>query len=593
MADITREIEITAALSSDYQAAFKSASNIARDTASELAKLSKRESDLAKMTEIASKSARASAAGDAKSVAVLQKEYDKLARKLGLADRSAEGLSAELARVGAQRRQIEALNRSAARSAELGRLARQIGDYTQASQRIRDPAILAALERAQRRFRELGGVIPRQRETREASGFFSALRDGAMQAPGPLGDLFRSVSSVGGGLLKAGGAATVAIGSIAAVAAAAVAASKAMWDFGKQTIEAADHIAKTSRQLGIASDSYQELAYAVGLGGASEQDFDTALRQLNKQMEAAIDGNSKAIKAFKGLGVSMADIKSMNTEEMFMHLSDSLSKVDDVAARTRTTMTLFGTSGTKVATAIAGGSEALSKMRKEAREAGYVLNGKSLKDAEDANDNFTRAQLQMQGVIRQLGVEAMPVMNEALRNFITLLRDNKEDISSFVHLMGDVFTGSMWALVNAVKGVHAGFKIFVEGIEYWQEKLAQFLGDIDRGIGVVKDSFIGLGMGIVERIKSIADFAVNYILEKINVLSEKFKDVPFLSQALDKAGSFVGGLSPTIVVNTSVDARGAAPGAGADVSRAVTAGADASGLALAELSYSGVSGRAR
>lgn len=590
MADITREIEITAALSSDYQAAFKSASNIARDTASELAKLSKRESDLAKMTEIAGKSAKASAAGDAKSVAALQKEYDKLARKLGLADKSAEGLSAELARVGAQRKQIEALNRSAAKSAELGRLARQIKDYTQASQRVNDPAIQAALVRTRQRFKELGGSIP---DKKRASGFLGSLKEGAMQAPGPLGNLFRSVSSVGGGLLKAGGAATVAIGSIAAVAAAAVAASKAMWDFGKQTIEAADHIAKTSRQLGIASDSYQELAYAVGLGGASEQDFDTALRQLNKQMEAAIDGNSKAIKAFKGLGVSMADIKSMNTEEMFMHLSDSLSKVDDVAARTRTTMTLFGTSGTKVATAIAGGSEALSKMRKEAREAGYVLNGKSLKDAEEANDNFTRAQLQMQGVIRQLGVEAMPVMNEALQNFVTLLRDNKEDISFFVHLMGDVFTGSMWALANAVKGVHAGFKIFAEGIEYWQEKLAQFLGDIDRGIGVVKDSLIGLGMGIVERIKSIADFAVNYILEKINVLSEKFKDVPFLSQALDKAGSFVGGLSPTIVVNTSVDARGAAPGAGADVSRAVAAGADASGLALAELSYSGVSGRAR
>ena len=100
MADIVREIEITAALSSDYQAAFNAASSIARSTSAELDKLTKREADLAKMTEIAGKAAAASAENDAKAVEKLQGEYNKLADKLGLVDRSAEGVAAELKRVG-------------------------------------------------------------------------------------------------------------------------------------------------------------------------------------------------------------------------------------------------------------------------------------------------------------------------------------------------------------------------------------------------------------------------------------------------------------------------------------------------------------
>lgn len=615
MADITREIEITAALSSDYQASFKAASSIARDTASELAKLSKRESDLARMTEIAGKSAQASAAGDAKAVASLQKEYEKLADKLGLADRSAEGLAAELARVGAQRRQIEALNRSASRSAEIGRLARRIQEYTAASRQVRDPAIQAALERVQRRFRELGGVIPRQRETRETSGFFSALRDGAMRAPGPLGDLFRSASSVGGGLTKFTGGAMVAVGAIAAVTAAVVGATKAMWEFGKQTIDEADKIAKTSRQLGIASDAYQELAYAVGMGGASEQDFSSALQQLNKQMEAAAGGNKKAMTAFKDLGISMREVKSMNAEEMFVRISDALSGVDDVASKTRTTMALFGSGGTKVATAIADGSEALEKFRKEAREAGYVLDSDALANAEEAGDNFARAQLQLQGVIRQLGVEAMPVMNEALTEFITLLRDNKDDIKEFASFMGDVFTGSIRLLVNSVKALRVVFKSFVNGIEYWQEQFAAFLTNTDRGISATVDfikniptalstavgALVGKISGMLESarnmvsewISSVADYAVDFILDKVRSLASALSDTPIIGGLLEKV--FPSGAGPTtIVVNTSVDARGAAPGAGADVDRAVTAAAGASGEAVADaiagytrLSYGG------
>ena len=616
MADIVREIEITAALSSDYQAAFNAASSIARSTSAELDKLTKREADLAKMTEIAGKAAAASAENDAKAVEKLQTEYNKLADKLGLVDRSAEGVAAELKRVGDSKKEIQALNKSAARSAEIGRLAKDITAYTKAAQKIKDPSLTAALEKMKKRFRELGGVIP---DKRKPAGFFSTLRDGLNRVPGPLSGVMQSLSAVRDAFSTTGGKAAIAVGAVMAVGAAASKAAKAMWDLGVDTMRAGDQIAKTSRQLGIDAEAYQEFAYAVGLGGASEKDFEVALRQLNKQMEAAQSGNKRAADAFRALGVSMDEVRSMNVEEMFVRLSDALSQVDDTAAKTRTTMALFGEQGNKIATAIAGGSAELERLRKEARDAGYVLAGDSLKKAEEASDNFTRAQLQLRGVARQLGVEVMPVVNDMLVEFTQLIRDNREDLATFARILGSGFSTAAVVAAKAVGTVNAAVEIFGEGLKFWQGLVADVLigaeGLIFKGVDFVESvpgrvmSALGEVAARVEVwfgeaksrvqswITSVVNAVVQTILEKIDWLTSALRDVPLLGGLFGDSGPAVGGGgSVTVNINNSVDARGADPGVGATVQRAIANVTASSGeraaAALAEyngLSYSGAS----
>jgi hypothetical protein len=238
-----------------------------------------------------------------------------------------------------------------------------------------------------------------------------------------------------------------------------------------------------------------------------------------------------------------------------------------------------------------------------------------LANAEEAGDSFARAQLQLQGIVRQLGVEAMPVMNEALMEFVTLLRDNKDDIKEFASFMGDVFTGSIWLLVNSVKALRVVFKSFASGIEFWQEQFAAFLTNTDRSISATVDfikniptalstavgALVGKISGMLESarnavsewISSIADYAVDFILDKVRALASALSDTPIIGGIIGKAFPSGAGQT-TIVVNTSVDARGAAPGAGADVDRAVTAAAGESGEAVADaiagytrLSYGG------
>lgn len=585
MADVVREIEITAALSSDYQAAFKAASSIARDSAAELAQLTKREQGLNRLVELSAKQAQASADGNAKEAAKLTRQYERLARQLGVTDRSASALSSELRSIAERRRGIEALNRSASRSAEIGRLARQIREYESATSRLRDPAMLAHLNRLRGRFRELGGALPDRRRV----GMLTQLREGLRGLPGPAGQAASSLDSMVAVFRSPAALLAGSVAAIAAVAAAAVGATKALWDMGMETIKLGDQTAKTSRQLGIDAQAYQEFAWAVGLGGASEQDLASGLQTLNKQMEAARTGNKKAIKAFGELGISMQDVKRMNTEEMFVRISDALAEVDDAAEKTRTTMQLFGGSGTKLATAISGGSAELERLREEAREMGFVLDDAALKKAEEATDNYSRATMQLQAVKNEIGVAVMPAINDVLVNFSSALKDNSGAIKEFAEDLGSATTGivhfvsdNTQEVLSALMTISGPITTFLDTSFNLYRVLKQngaAIGDFASGVA---DSLAAAGRAIADWWQGLADSAsawVSSIIDDVartltgglTALGQTLQGIPVVGRLFSDDGTplqaATGGV--TVQVTNSVDARGAAPGAGVDVARAL------------------------
>lgn len=661
MADVVKEIEITAALSADYQSTFKAASSIAASSARELSQLTKREADLQKLLELSSKGAEAAAAGNSKQAEKLASDYEKLAEKLGLVDKSAQGVEKELAAVGARKKDVEELNASATKSASFGRLARDIDLYTKASKKTKDPALLKQLDAMKAKFKAMGGTIPDEKKL----GFFKSLKDSFVNLPGPIGGVARDLKGLGDAFSSPAGKATLVVGGFAAVGAAAVSAAKKVWELGKSTIETADAISKTAKQVGIDAEAYQEFAWAVGLGNVSEQELASGLQQLNKQMEAATNGNSKAQKAFKSLGISMDEVKSMNTEEMFVRLSDALSQVDDTAAKTQTTMALFGGSGTKIAEAIKDGSGALEEMRKEARDSGYVLAREDLERAEIAADNFSRAQMQVKGALNQIGVDVMPTINGMLTDFIDFMRDNRQTIREFAGLVAKGFRLVGIAIGGVMKAVNVGAKVIGFAYDYWVDKfsglfhwfddtgtaISAWCSDFKRDVIDVYDSIAGgvssaiafvvdkfdllteWGSGAVDSIvewfksipaavsdvfseawegiktwwsdletsvgtwiRGIIDDLTNAVMSKLSWLSDALSQIPIIGDLFGDSDKAVaaGGGNITIQVQNSIDARGAQPGAGAEIGRAVRASGGQTGESVAnalagyqELSYSG------
>ena len=90
-------IEITAALSPEYQAAFQAATDVIKRTQKELRAGSKELADLTRMQDAHALAARARAEGDEKAAAKAQAQYDKLAAKMKMSGASIDTVNNRMA----------------------------------------------------------------------------------------------------------------------------------------------------------------------------------------------------------------------------------------------------------------------------------------------------------------------------------------------------------------------------------------------------------------------------------------------------------------------------------------------------------------
>lgn len=566
MADVVRRIEITAALSPDYQSAFKAAAGIAKDTSAQISALTKRELDLQKLLALDAQRAAAAQSGNAKEAGKASSAYDKLAQKLGVVGQSAEQLQTELKGIGERRVDLEKLNKSASKQAALGQAAADVKRLSEAYKRFKDPALLKALEQSKQKFARLGGVMPKEKQLKAFSGFGAKLQ----AIPGPVGQVARSFAGLKSVLSGPAGV----VAGISALAAASVGAAKKLWDMGVSAVKSGDKIIKTADALGISTDAYQELSYAMQRGGASAEDFDAALKHVEQQMGAAVQGQSKAVKAFSQFGITVKDIESMNAEEAFYAIADGISKIEDPSKRMKASLQLLGGSGEKVAHAMRGGAAGLDELRKAAKATGNVRSRKELEQSAKAADMLLDAQLSLKGAFNDVAYEVMPTVIGVLKDLAGWVRENREGIRRFAETAGTFMRGFAKVVSVAFSGISAGIKIVAEGIAFWQDKFAAFCEWISGVFTGVKDAIVGAFKAAFDWISSVIDGIIDRFRKvKEWVTGEDEEYAPVITSATPEeraAARAARARQQQIQVNVNVDARGGDSATGAAVQRALS-----------------------
>lgn len=587
--DVVKKIEITAALSSDYQSAFSAAGNIARSTGSELAALSKREADLQKLAALSAQKAASEASGNEKAVARLSAQYDRLASRLGVAGKSASDIAGELSQIAARRGPLMELHKTASDRAELGKLARQIDEVSRAYAKFKDPALGRQLDFLRQRFRALGG------DASSSSGALSSLARRLGSLPGPLGGLATSLSGLVGRLAGPAGIAA----ALGAVASAAFSAGKALFRMGLDAAQAGDHVIKTADALGISTDAFQELSYAMQRGGASESEFEAGIKSLQTQMAAAAAGNSRAVKAFGSLGISLSEVKSLNAEEMFARISDALSAVDDPALRVRTGIQLLGGAGQKLAAAMSDGSASLDALRARARDSGFVRTRKDLEGAASATDAFLDAQLSVKTSLQEIGYAVMPAVSDVLRNFADFVRDNREEIKLFATTLGNMamsFARLFGTLVQKAGEFKAAYLRSLATVGRAFGRVRDFFTSIPKRMSSFKDSVVSAFSALGTRLRSLFDDVVAYIKDIPRRVKSSLADLPLVGGMFDDGsgasalGARVAGASAAtsqIVINNNIDARGGDSETGSSVRRALSDAAPVTAGALGNINEYG------
>ncbi len=274
---------------------------------------------------------------------------------------------------------------------------------------------------------------------------------------GPLGKLNTSLAKFQKGALLAGGAGIIVGGTLLKIA--------------KSSAEAGDRIAKTSKSVGLGTDAFQELQFAAERSGVASSVFESSMGALSKrvgELKARTGSlNSHLLKTNPALHAQIKNAKS--SEEAFMLLSDSLSKMDDTQEKNALTSAAFSRAGLKMNLVLSEGRDGIAELRSEARKYG-IISESGLQNAQDYTDAMSNFQLATRGLSAAFSVSLLPLLTRAFNSISlnagavsTWVQENKSLVQNLL-IAGAGVTGFLVVvgitghIVNSVKATIAALK---------------------------------------------------------------------------------------------------------------------------------------
>jgi len=243
-------------------------------------------------------------------------------------------------------------------------------------------------------------------------------------------------------------------------AGAAVAAGGAFLALTYKIINNADATAKAARSIGITTEALSGLQHAADLSGLSSQELNQSLIRLNR---AAADGN----KAFAAMGVQVRDARGnlKSTDTLLKEVSDKFASYADGAEKSALAQELFGRSGANMISFLNAGSAGLTEMQQEAKKLGIVISGDLARASEQFNDNISRIQKSVMGLVVQIAGPLVNALAAATTEFLKAAQG------------ADTFFG---AVERGLRGGVVGDRSTIEGAARDIERLTDELAKLDR-----------------------------------------------------------------------------------------------------------------
>lgn len=318
-----------------------------------------------------------------------------------------------------------------------------------------------------------------------------------------------------GGIKTAAKWGTAIVGAASAVGGAMVAAAKS-------TASNLDVVDKASQRMGIAAESYQELAHAANLSGVEMSTLEKAAKKL---------------------------------EGTDLNMDDALAQIYELGTaeeRSAKAAELFGESVAYQMTPMLNASaEEMAAMRKEANDLGLVLGEEAVKNGAAMNDMFSKVQGSISSLKNSLMAELMPYVMDILQwvvDNIPTIKDTVNNIAGTIvpivkpvvdavmqmlppllELIKNILNAIMPALqpvlelvASAVEAIVALLSGDMEGFFNAIVEMFNHLVDSVKAIGKLlftagKEIFTSLWDGI----KSVWESIENWVSEKVAWLADK------------------------------------------------------------------------
>jgi len=245
----------------------------------------------------------------------------------------------------------------------------------------------------------------------------------------------------------------------------------------KQFVDYAGQIEDLSSRLSIPEETVQEWQAFFGQAGVDVESVAKASEQLSLKL---IGGDKSAVGALQKMGLSIKELKEMSPEERFNKVADAIGNLQDAGERAYAAKTLLGKAGPEMLAALDGHlAESIDKMR----EMGLVIDGETIKAADDFGDQLGFLGKQLLGIVATVVGPLIPALS-ALGNVISWL--GREVIGPVLGGAVRVAMTMLSGFVEAVTGVLsrlAGLGAHILGVGGKFQQMADALSDVSAKSG--------------------------------------------------------------------------------------------------------------
>lgn len=346
-------------------------------------------------------------------------------------------------------------------------------------------------------------------------GSLSSIFDGEAESAGmSAGKKFGgSMGSAIGGALKTGAAVIAGLGT------AAVGAGTALAGAASSVAEYGDNIDKMSQKMGMSAEAYQEWDAVMQHSGTSMESMKSSMKTL---ANAAETGNA----AFKELGITEQDLKTMNQEQLFEATIAGLQQVDDTTQRTYLAGKLLGKGATELGALLNTSAEDTQAMRDRVHELGGVMSDDAVKNSAAFQDSLQDLQTAFSGIKNGIISEMLPSFTSVMDGFTSLVTGEEGAKEKIVTGIQGIITNVQEKLPQIVQGVSTLAQAFMEVAPELLSSLAKGLLDAIPGLIPSLIQLVGdISTELIKLLPQLVEVGMQIIVELALGLAQALPDL--------------------------------------------------------------------
>lgn len=331
---------------------------------------------------------------------------------------------------------------------------------------------------------------------------------------GVLGGLKSKLASLG----------PAAVAGIAAAGLAAVgAATKKVMD---ATIEYADTIDKTSQRMGMSAEATQEWKYISEQLGASISSLERGMGRFQKRVGEADDGLSSAQRAFENLDIEIknADGSLRTMDTLMPETIKKLQDMEDVTKRNQLAQELFGRGGKELIPILNAESSTIDDLKQKAHDLGLVMGEENVDAGVKLKDTIHSVKSAFGGIIRSIGVELMPAMQNMADWIVEHMPQIKKVVTSVVDAVIIAFKSLYYPIEAVVKIIKQWYNWLELGFLHLKKITADTVNWLLDKLPALEKLPLGMG-DAVKKIRKNAKLISEDTQEAINNINKRSKEL--------------------------------------------------------------------